>query len=205
MISSNEINKNDVITFKVEDVQEFSDGTKAYKLGDFYVSGDTLNKMNVTSVTSCASIEIEEAINTYSPFDRTGRGDEYYFIDTDGEVEAFQETGAPEDEILREVANYCTDKKLISQRAMHETLNRLLWRYSEEHGGDNEWVLNSADYGYQKHWYIYFSHISKKFCWTYNDTHKTAGTIYFRTDKAAQKAIKDVIEPFIEKHPDFAW
>lgn len=202
MISSNEINKNDIITFKVEDVQEFSDGTKAYKLGDFYVSEDILNKMNVTSITSCASIEIEEAVNTYSPFDRTGRGDEYYFIDADGEVEAFQETGAPEDEILREVANYCTDKKLISQRAMHEVLNRLLWRYSEEHGGDSEW---ETEYPFEKHWYIYFSYTYNKFISTYNDSHKKPGTVYFKSQLIAQDAIKDIIEPFIEKHPDFEW
>ena len=198
-----EINKNDIVSFKVEDIQEFSDGTKAYKLGDFYVTEDILNKMKVNSIGSCAITEyaITDAVNTYSPFDRAGLGDDYWYIDTDGEVELFQDAGEPIDEDLHNVANYCTDKKLIKQRAMHEVLNRLLWRYSEEHGGDNEWdVANSL-----KHWFIYFHQLHKEFCWTYNDAFKNAGIVYFNSEEVAQNAIKDVIKPFVEKHPDFVW
>ena len=199
MIPSNVINKNDFVSFRVEDIQEFSNGTKAYKLGDFYVSEDTLNKMKVTTVTSCGSTAV---VNTYSPFDRTGLGDEYWYIDIDGELEMFQDAGEPIDEDLHEVANYCTDKKLMNQRAMHEVLNRLLWRYSEEHGGDSEW---DTEYPFGKHWYIYFNYTYNKFECTYNDSHKKPGTIYFKSQLIAQDAIKDVIEPFIEKNPDFVW
>ncbi len=203
MISSNEINKNDIVSFKVEDVAEFSDGTKAYKLGDYFVSEDTLlNRMKITSVESSASTDMT---NTYSSFDRTGLGDEYWYIDIDGEVELFQDAGEPIDKELHNVANYCTDKKLIEQRAMHEVLNRLLWRYSEEHGGDIEWAWDKGGYSYQKHWYIYFSHTNKGFHCAHNDAHETVGTIYFKSEKIAQNAIKNVIKPFIEKHPDFVW
>lgn len=199
-----EINKNDIVSFKVEDIQEFSDGTKAYKLGDFYVTEDILNKMKVNSIGSCAITEyaITDAVNTYSPFDRAGLGDDYWYVDTDGEVELFQDAGEPIDEDLHNVANYCTDKKLIKQRAMHEVLNRLLWRYSEEHGGDNEW---DNSYPYKQHWYIYYTYTYNDFSCTYNDAHKKEGIIYFRSETIARDAIKDVIEPFIEKHPDFVW
>lgn len=199
-----EINKNDIVSFKVEDIQEFSDGTKAYKLGDFYVSEDILNKMKATSVGSFASTECAstDAINTYNPFNRAGRGGEYWYIDIDGEVKSFQEDGEPADEELRDVANYCTDKKLIEQRAMHEVLNRLLWRYSEEHGGDKEW---DTTYPFNKHWYVYFTYTNNKFDCTYNDSHKKIGNVYFNSEEVAQNAIKDIVEPFIEKHPDFVW
>lgn len=196
MISINEINKNDIVSLKVEDIQEFSDGTKAYKLGDFYVSGDVLNKMIATSVISRASID---AVNTYSPFDRGELGDEYYFIDADGEVEVFEDVDTPDEEALHEVANYCTDKELIKQRAMHEVLNRLLWRYGEERGGSGDWETPN------NHWFIYKDMYTGIINSTYSVYTREPGTVYFTSEAIANKAITDIVRPFIENHPNFEW
>ncbi len=61
---------------------------------------------------------------------------EYYFIRSDGRVEVETESNNFCDDEHHKVANYCADRELMCQRALHETLNRLLWRFSETHGGD---------------------------------------------------------------------
>ena len=34
---------------------------------------------------------------------------------------------------------------------------------------------------------------------------KVTGAVYFSSRKVAEKAIKDVIEPFMKKYPNFKW
>ena len=57
--------------------------------------------------------------------------EEYYFIKSDGGVEVETESNSFCDDEHHKVANYCADRELMCQRALHETLNRLLWRYRE--------------------------------------------------------------------------
>lgn len=77
--------------------------------------------------------ELERLIEK-DPFARM-RSDDYYFITAEGCVFAGCETRTIADDERYEAANYCRDKKLMEQRALHERLNRLLWRYSEGRGG----------------------------------------------------------------------
>lgn len=76
--------------------------------------------------------------------------EEYYFIKSDGGVEVETESNSFCDDEHHKVANYCADRELTCQRNLHETLNRLLWRFSLENGGDSEWD------GIECHWYITF-------------------------------------------------
>lgn len=97
-----------------------------------------------------------------------------------------------------ERANYCTDKAMMEQRALHETLNRLLWRYSEEHGGDNEWNDKNI------HWFISKSEqygFTKSAC-KYD---KYNGVVYFKDAETAQSAIEEIVKPFMEQHPELVW
>ena len=98
------------------------------------------------------------------------------------------------------VGNYCTDKSLMEQRALHETLNRLLWRYSETNGGDsNPWPHGT-------HWFIYGDTANGlKMNVSANDAHKKQGTIYFKDGGTANAAIEEVVKPFMAAHPEFVW
>lgn len=99
---------------------------------------------------------------------------------------------------LHEVANYCTDKELLQQRAYEETLNRLLWRYSMEHDGDKiDW--NKPTYKY----YIWYDPKLKQ----YNDWGTSSwcwvGLPCFYSKRTAKNAIEEIVEPFMRDHPDF--
>jgi len=135
-----------------------------------------------------------------SPFERAKHYGDYYMITSSGLVECEMEACHPIDGNRFNVANYCTDKSLMEQRALHETLNRLLWRYSMEHDGDKidwrkgefKWAIcryctdNSFQvYSFQQNDYI--------------------GTPYFYSNEIAINAIKEIVEPFMKEHPEFKW
>jgi hypothetical protein len=136
-----------------------------------------------------------------SPFERAEKDECYYTIRSWGDVDWYYESGADFDGNCFNVANYCTDKVIMEQRALHETLNRLLWRYSMEHDGDKiDW--NSF---YQQKWFIFADvsdgrmHVDNiRIC-------VRPGNIYFHTRETAKNAIKEIIDPFIKAHPEFKW
>ena len=131
-----------------------------------------------------------------NPFEKV-QNQEYYFINSCGEVQTAIDRLFIDNERY-EVANYCINKDIMRQHALHETLNRLLWRYSQEHGGDNNWDTLSP------HYFIFRS--------IETGTYKTGATynskrlqVYFANEKIAKAAIHDIVEPFIAKYPDFKW
>ena len=134
-----------------------------------------------------------------SPFERAKQGEKYYVIFESGEIDALTERGDGADICYFNVANYCTDKKLMEQRALHETLDRLLWRYSCENGGlENEWDGKSVHYG------ILYDSESHRYN-TFWDSKSKRDCIYFPSRDVAFGAIEEIIEPFAKEHPDFVW
>lgn len=118
----------------------------------------------------------------------------YYFITSMGTVnEAVDhgfENGNGNDELRYRAGNYCTDEELLKQRALHEILNRLLWRYSMEHDGEG-------------HVTICYDIDEKMFrtqttCFKYFEPS-------FATFEIAQNAIEEIIKPFMKAHPEFKW
>ena len=89
------------------------------------------------------------------PFERVSKRQPFYYITNKGNVEYGVELEDFHCDRLHKVANYCTDKAIMEQRALHEVLNRLLWRYSMEHDGDKiEW--NSDPYKNEVKTFIYY-------------------------------------------------
>lgn len=134
-----------------------------------------------------------------SPFARCQDEEEYYYIEYDGKVLQDTEYNSETDIKCYKVANYCTDKNLMQQRAWHETLSRLLWRYSMEHDGDKiDWQN-----GYTSKYYILMDSSGDicvgSVCWSKDEC------TYFHTKEIAKSAIKEIIEPFMKEHPDFVW
>lgn len=134
-----------------------------------------------------------------SPFARVDKEQKYYCITSDGVVYEETEKCVPFDDGCFETGNYCTDCSLMKQRALHETLNRLLWRFSMENGGDK---LQFSDQDTKK-WYIYYdpNRSSPTFNSMYTFRAIHLGDAYFSTKELANRAIREIIWPFIEAHP----
>ena len=144
-----------------------------------------------------------------SPFERVcnhaNEFYEYYFINSYGVVTSAVDGGfsicSAVDDWRYKAANYCTDKTLLEQRALHETLNRLLWRYSMEHDGDKIDKDSPSTMKYAIYYDNFHKHITVHsfMAWI------VVGTPYFYNHDIARAAIKEIVEPFIAAHPDFKW
>ena len=133
-----------------------------------------------------------------SPFERGG---EYFYITPQGNVtNDFESNGCLTSEYRYKVGNYCTDEEIMKQRALYETLNRLLWRFSMQNDGDK---INWNDNNHNKY-RINFDYTIKEF-FIYSNNFKKENSIYFNTEQTAERAIKEIIMPFLKEHPDFIW
>lgn len=142
--------------------------------------------------------EVAEQEKVENPFERK-TNKRYYYIDSCGCIYSFVDDEGTTSRTLYSSGNYCRDKAIMWQRALHDTLNRLLWRYSEMHGGDNTWD------GRNHHHYIYHYADSDELRVTCNDVFHPEGVVYFKEEHIAQKAITEVVKPFLTDHPDFEW
>lgn len=135
---------------------------------------------------------------TITNFTQT-EGQIYYYISGGGDIFSDVDSNTDASRTLYKVANYCTNKSLLEQRALHETLNRLLWRFSEMYGGDVGWN------GENDHFYIVYNKINNEYLVSDCAYIKTQGAIYFPSVKRAEEAIETVVKPFVAKHPEFVW
>lgn len=124
-----------------------------------------------------------------SVFRRVEATEDYFFIDDEGVVRDEVEGYHYDDERFA-VANYCTDRALMEQRALHETLSRLLWRFSESSGGAGSYSIGKDHAG---------------------GNLRVVGSSYdyldatFISTEIAQRAIDEIVSPFMQSHPNFRW
>ncbi len=134
----------------------------------------------------------KEEIGKRDIFDRVSKNKEYYFIADDGTVEQDEDIHYIVDDNLYRVANYCTDKQVITERSYDEVINRLLWRYAYRANG-GKLDPNSEGMKYT----IIWNDAKNKFepkaePWSAN----TLGAIYFKNLSDARAAIDGIITPF---------
>ena len=97
--------------------------------------------------------------------------------------------------------NSFNDKDFANQVYLHELLNRKLLKYAWDSEGED--CLWDED-GQTPHYCIYFD-IKKDHFAVGANHYCRSQNIYFSSGEVAKQAIKDVIKPFMEEHPDFVW
>lgn len=179
--------KGDKFTMEITEVLISEDGSPMFRLNGF--TNLLVDEEMLDSSTKIMS-PLKPAIA--SLFDRQNAYADYYYIDDTGDIDGCTERYDEIDAARYVAGNYCRDEDLMVQRALDETLNRLLWRYSETHGGSSEtytpWIIieESGEY---------------KPCIT-SECH-CLGSVEFPTRDAANAAINTVIKPFIQAHPAY--
>ena len=151
-------------------------------------------------ITTLAGINTSsEAEANKDPFARADKNDRYYYITEYSDLDYLHENYENANQAMFDIANYCADEALMKQRALHETLNRLLWRYSEQHGGEGEWD------GENYHWTIGYDIEDKQFEWTWAINYREFSCVYFSKLEIAQAATEEIVQPFLKEHPEFVW
>lgn len=135
-----------------------------------------------------------------NPFDRVANGDAYCFIDMFGEVDWYTEQNDGEDDALFTYCNYFNDDSVAQQIALHQLLYRKLLKFTYDYGCEDtaEWD------GINVHWSIHYNCDDRMFISYHWNALKMPG-VYFSSKEAAERAIKEVVEPFMKDHPDFVW
>ena len=135
-----------------------------------------------------------------NPFERVADGDPYYYITTDCYIHSVHENYAQRDYDAYYNVNYFNDKNFAYQVAIHQLLYRKLLKFAY----DNRFEDTAEWDGEIEHWCIYCENSHKKFDTTVHTCMNYSG-VYFSSEKAAERAIKEVVEPFMKDHPDFVW
>ena len=154
---------------------------------------------NKTELTEEQLKQLGFEVKKKSPFEKVEYGEMFYYIHSVGRIEENVEANWESDKLRYNAANYCTDKALMKQRALHETLSRLLWRYSMEHDGDK---IVIGDYSSK---YFIYMHGNNNFAVENWSSSTPIGVVYFFTADIARAAIKEIVKPFMKEHPEFKW
>lgn len=134
-----------------------------------------------------------------NPFDRAPLS-EYFFIDVHGQVHRHYDKKFPYEEGTYDNVNYFTDETFANQVALHQLLYRKLLKFAYDNGYEDtmEWD------GCVGHWTIYYSPDVRKYDVAGFAAHKFA-CVWFSCAEGAERAIKEVVEPFMKEYPDFVW
>lgn len=140
-------------------------------------------------------IEVDTKRN--NPFDRVN--DTYFCITSDNKISFHTDDDGTYDRSLYNTVNYFNDEHFANQVALHQLLYRKLLKFAYDNECvDGEWGEMSDHYS------IFYAHRMHRFMVDVNGECQSDG-VYFSTEEAAERAIKEVIEPFMKEHPDFVW
>ncbi len=124
----------------------------------------------------------------------------YYYINEFGNITFGYESGISGNEKKYNNVNYFTDEQFAKQVALHQLLYRKLLKfaYDNEAADTLEWDAKNIHYG------IFYDCSYHKFVLEFAKNYKS-DWVYFSSKEAAERALKDVVEPFLKEHPEFVW
>ena len=111
------------------------------------------------------------------------------------------ETDSLVDNQIYTSANYFNDKAFAEQVALHQLLYRKLLKFAYDNEcADNQiWDSNGIE-----HWHIGYDFGECVFYADWDSAVKY-NDVYFSTKEGAERAIKEVVKPFVKEHPEFKW
>ena len=138
-------------------------------------------------------------IKRKNPFKRVATGDTYYRVTEYGDISDFVEEGDDTDHYLFNSSNYFNDDSVAQQVALHQFLYRTLLKFSYDYGCEDKDWNDTND-----HWLIVYYPLNDDFIIS-NAQCAKEHTVYFSTEEGAERAIGEVVEPFMKEHPEFVW
>lgn len=136
-----------------------------------------------------------------NPFERCAAGEKYVTILGDDAIREFFDNNDLCDNGVYNAVNYFNNEQFARQVALHQLLYRKLLKFAYDNGCEDtaEWDCRN------RHYHIIYSFNGKNLGFDSNDVFKQQGIVYFSSKDGVLQAIKEVVKPFIEEHPDFVW
>nr|DAD96510.1 MAG TPA: hypothetical protein [Myoviridae sp. ctj3P51] len=139
-------------------------------------------------------------IKRKNPFERVADGDPYYYIATDSYIHSVHENYDQCNYDAYYSVNYFNDKDFANQVALHQLLYRKLLKFTYDNNCEDTAEWNGGN----PHCYITYATDIADFVVGEDFVFKAHG-IYFASEEAAERAINEVVKPFVKEHPDFVW
>ena len=139
-------------------------------------------------------------IKRKNPFERVVPGDLYYRVTEYGEIGDLTEDSDYTDQYLYDGVNYFNDEFFANQVALHQLLYRKLLKFAYCNGFEDNQAWNKVNC----HYYIGYNINEDRFyadvtaAFKHND-------VWFGSRDSANRAIEEVVMPFVKEHPDFVW
>lgn len=135
-----------------------------------------------------------------NPFERVAKLETYCYIDSFNEVQCISDDMDQHDDMSFECSNYFNDHSFANQVALRQLLYRKLLKFSYDNKCEDteEWNENNRHFG------IVHDGIHNEYDVWGSISHKQF-TIYFSSKEGAERAVHEVVEPFMKEHPDFVW
>lgn len=139
-------------------------------------------------------------IERKNPFERVAKDDAYYTVLSSGSVGRMEDYLDCQDDSQYDAANYFNDRAFANQVALHQLLYRKLLKFAY----DNECEDNQTWNNVNCHYYIGYNINEDRFytdatiAFKHND-------VWFCSRDSANRAIEEVVEPFMKEHPEFVW
>lgn len=143
-------------------------------------------------------VEIEE--KKKNPFERVPDSEVYYYSTGNGIVHGLYEKTENRNIDDYNAANYFNDEAFAKQVALHQLLYRKLLKFAYDNECEDEAEWNGSN----SHFAILYDVNCGTFTTCFQMSYK-AWDVYFSTEKDAECAIKEVVEPFVKEHPEFTW
>ena len=131
-----------------------------------------------------------------SPFERVNRGQNYFYIDMVGGIANCKDIRCSFDNEIYSEANYFNEEEFANRVALRQLLDRKLLKYAYDNGCEGAEESNQYYINYfpkTKSYMVQVDFGFRAFC-----TH-------FSSYEATERAIKEVVEPFVKEHPEFTW
>ena len=139
-------------------------------------------------------------IERKNPFDRVDGDDRHYYTIVGWDVLRRADINDITDRGLYNAINYFNDKTFAKQVSLHQLLYRKLLKFSYDNGCEDTagWDGNNS------HWAIRYNDNLNKFD-SYCQNGYKARDVYFSSEEGADRAIHEVVEPFVKEHSEFVW
>ena len=119
-------------------------------------------------------------------YERVAHGERFYIVNSEGQVNVWEDLDYTCDKIMYEQGNYYTDKNLAVANARADKLMRNLRRFAAEHRTTE---VSWGSYTPKKY-FIQYNYVTNKLGCVYNTVCKYVGIVCFETDEIADAAIE---------------
>ena len=141
-----------------------------------------------------------ETENKKNPFERVELDSTYYYIASNDVIDTYTNRNDSMDDEMYDINNYFNDEAFAKQVALHQLLYRKLLKFAYDNGFEDTAEWNGGN----EHWAIRYNSYRNEFRLYYQDGYK-AHEVYFSSEEGAERAIKEVVKPFMKEHPEFVW